>query len=160
MTIVGSSCGNNRNGVSAVKKAAYGYLMAMANYKVDEAIPYCTIETQNGVLVKSRNMVEQMNRSDSSYIKKDTPAKIEILSVEMINDTTAIAHYHKTTPFPKDMNGQVDLVKRNGQWLVHIVTAEPHQSKDNPDLPEMTTKVVNGTVIHGFKKPSDKSKKD
>lgn len=152
LTVVGSSCGTNRNGVAGVKKAAYGYLMAMANYKVDEAVPYCTIETQKGVLAKSREMVIQMNLSDSTYIKKDTPARIEILSVEMINDTAAIAHYHKTTPFPKDMNGQIDLVKRDGKWLVHIPTKEPEGAKNAPEMPETISKEVNGTTIIGFKK--------
>lgn len=154
MSIVGSSCGNNRSGIGAVKRAAYGYLMAMANYKVDEAIPYCTTETQNGVLVKSREAVDLMNKSDSTFIQRDTPAKIEILSVEMINDTTAIAHYHKTTPLPKDMNGQVDLVKRDGKWLVHIPSEQTSPSNEKGLKPDVISKTTNGITIRGFKPTS------
>lgn len=99
-----------------VEKAAYQYSYAMANYNVDEAAKYATEETKNTTLKIAKSLVQ---RVDSSYIKSDTPANIEIINVEMVNDSMAVAVYHKKTPL-KDFSGTVDMRKRNGQWYAHV----------------------------------------
>ena len=96
--------------------AAYNYSFAMANYQLDEASKYATVETQNTVLVRASQLLQKL---DSSYIKSDTPATIEITNVDITSDTTAVATYHKTTPL-KNFSGELELRNRDGQWYAHV----------------------------------------
>ena len=114
-----ASCSNGNDGgpKKAIKQTALNYLDAMANYRVDDAVPYCTKETQDGVIEFSRNLVKSVQ---TGYIESDTPAKVRVTKVEMTSDTTAIVHYHKKTPI-KNQRGSVLLVQRDGKWLVHIL---------------------------------------
>ena len=147
--IVGSSscsCGNPKK---KIEKIAYKYLYAMANYRVDDAVPFCTQETLDGVIAQSREMIKNVQKG---YIESDTPAKVKILSVEITSDTTAIAHFNKVTPI-KEHNGQIDLVCRNGQWLVHVLLpSQKRSNKTTPvqQMPQSTDTVINGRVIMGF----------
>ena len=122
------SCGNPKR---AIRNAAYSYLDAMANYRVEDAVPFCTSETQEGVIRVSRNLVKAV---EPGYIESDTPAKVKIKKVEQTSDTTATAYYHKTTP-QKKQDGKVDLVLRNGVWKVHILMGFQKQPV-KPDLKE------------------------
>lgn len=142
------SCGNPQK---KVKKVAYMYVYAMANYQVDDAIPHCTQETIDGVIARSRELMETV---EPGYIESDTPAKVKILSVEMTSDTTAIAHYNKITP-NKELNGQVDLVYRNGKWLVHVLLPSQKSSKTKEivtPMPASSDTTINGRAIIGFPK--------
>ena len=110
---VSCSCDNSKR---AIRQAAYHYLDAMANYRVDDAVPFCSQETEDGVIRVGRNLVKAV---EPGYIESDTPAKIIIKEVEQTSDTTATVGYHKTTP-QKKQNGTVNLVLRDGTWKVHI----------------------------------------
>lgn len=107
----------NRDPKKAIRKAAYGYLDAMANYRVDDAMLYCTRETQESVIVKAR---ELMATVQEGYIESDTPAKVTIKKIEMTSDTTAIVHFHKKTPLKKQ-DGELQMVLRRGSWRAHVV---------------------------------------
>lgn len=100
-----------------VEKAAYEYSYAMANYKVDEAEKYATDETKNSTLLMAKGIVKKV---DPSYIKSDTPATIDIIDVKMVNDTCAVATYHKITPL-KDFSDTLELRKRDGKWYAHVI---------------------------------------
>lgn len=129
-----------KNDEQMVQQVAYAYSYAMANYHVDEAEEYATEETRNTTLVKARGLVKAVGEA---YIQSDTPAEIEIVEVEMISDTCAIATYHKTTPI-KDMTGTLELRKRNGQWYAHTplnVMKEPEKTH---------TTVKEGEAIHSL----------
>lgn len=106
---------------SMAEKAAYNYSFAMANYQLEDAAKYATAETQNTVIVRAGQLLEKL---DSSYIKSDTPANIEIESLEFTSDSTAVATYHKTTPI-KNFSGELELRKRDGQWYAHVVPPTP-----------------------------------
>ncbi len=130
------------------------YLDAMANYKIDDAVPFCTQETQDGVIETGRVLVAAV---DPEYIKSDTPATITIGDIDLTSDTTAIAHFHKSTPI-KEHNGQVDLVKRNGKWKVHIVQNDskkeyqdvPKKQKKDQDGPNIINGNINGIDVIAF----------
>ncbi len=100
-----------------VEKAAYEYSYAMANYKVDDAEKYATDETKNSTLLMAKQIVKKV---DPTYIKSDTPATIDIIDVKMVNDTCAVATYHKITPL-KDFSDTLELRKRDGKWYAHVI---------------------------------------
>ena len=106
------SCNNEKE---QIQQAAYGYSVAMANYDIDGAEPFCTEETSTTMLSTARYLLQFV---DSSYIAADTPASIEIVSVKQMSDTTACAVFHKTTPI-KDFSDTLELRKRDGKWLAH-----------------------------------------
>ena len=143
------SCGNPKK---AIKKVAYSYLDAMANYRIDDAEPFCTKETHEGVLTTGRHL---MKTADTSFIAKDTPAKVKITKVELTSDTTAIVYFRKTTPIKKQ-NGHVDVVLRDGQWKVHILLAYQKRkasNNSNPAVEEETERSQEeGEVNHQAKK--------
>jgi hypothetical protein len=126
-----------------IKMVAYNYLDAMGNYRIDDAVPYCTKETQDGVLVTGRKLVEMVQ---PGYIESDTPAKIKITDVELLSDTTAKVYYTKRTPIKKQ-NGEVKLVLRDGQWKVHIVQIQ----STGPNAPKgyrIEHVIKNGTHVY------------
>ena len=86
---------------------------------------------------------------DPNYIKSDTPATIDIIDVKMVNDTCAVATYHKITP-QKDFSDTLQLRKRDGKWYAHVLpkmAEEPVQKAD-------TTK--EGKEIKSFREPVKK----
>lgn len=108
-----SACDNSRE---EIKTAAYGYLNALGNYRIDEARPYATQETVDITLAFWE---KAMAHADSSAFSNNIPAKITLGEVT-IHDTTASVAFHKSTPI-KEQDGTIGLVKRNGKWLVHEV---------------------------------------
>lgn len=100
-----------------VEKAAYEYSYAMANYQVDEAEKYATEETKSTTLNMAKKIVKMV---DPNYIKSDTPATIDIIDVKLVNDSCAVATYHKITP-QKDFSDTLQLRKRDGKWYAHVV---------------------------------------
>lgn len=117
MTASQAGCTNSNNPKRDIKKAAYGYLDAMANYRVDDAMRYCTRETQESVLVRARQLVATV---EEGYIESDTPAKVTIKKIELTSDTTATVYYHKKTPLKKQ-DGELQMVLRRGYWRAHVV---------------------------------------
>ncbi len=118
------SCSTQRE----IKEVAYKYSYAMANYDVEEAQRYASDETRNTTLVRAQ---QYMALIDSSYIQSDTPAKIKIREVSVINDTQAYAIYHKKTPL-KNFKDTLYLVKREGKWQAHaplIVVEAPKSTR-------------------------------
>lgn len=98
------------------EKVAYAYLNALANYKVEEAKQYATPETCQETLTIAENLVAMV---DTAYIISDTPAKIEIQELVIVNDTMAHVKYVKNTPIKHNMQGELQLVKRNNKWQAH-----------------------------------------
>lgn len=98
-----------------IEKVAYNYSYAMANYDLESAAKYATEETKNTTLRKADYLVKAVGEK---YIESDTPASIEIIKLEKVNDTTAYVVYHKKTP-QKDFSARLYLLKRDGQWLAH-----------------------------------------
>ena len=150
------SCKNNNH--SKVKDIAYRYSMAMANYQVDNAVEYATQETQQTTLKAAQQMISKIGQD---YIESDTPAKIQILHTNIINDTEAYAIYHKTTPI-KDFQDTVWLRKRNGQWLVHVLIPIVHRpTQEEINQFEASIKAIgpDGQDIKSIKLPSDLTQK-
>mgnify|MGYP006988831274 CR=1 FL=1 len=150
------SCDNPKK---SIKKVAFAYLDAMANYRIDDAEPYCTDETRNGVLETGRQLVKAVK---PGYIESDTPAKVKITGIEITSDTTATVSYHKKTPIKKQ-DGEVNLVLRDGKWLVHIVmrnvqkkNSDAHKA-DEPQQIDLIRDTVKGREILGF--PTKPAKK-
>ena len=56
---------------------------------------------------------------DTSYIISDTPAEINIQELVIHDDTLATVKYVKNTPLKHNMQGELQLVKRDNQWQVH-----------------------------------------
>ena len=110
--LVAVACHNEE---TTIKKTAYKYSYAMANYRVDDAEKYATTETRETTLVSARQMI---GRIGDDYIASDTPAKIKIIDWALTSDTTAYAVYHKTTPI-KDFADTLILKKREGRWQAH-----------------------------------------
>ena len=70
---------------------------------------------------------------DTNYIKSDTPASIEIRHIQIVDDTSAVVTYHKTTPI-KDFSSTLDVRKRHGRWLAH--SPIPVIEAPEPQMPE------------------------
>ena len=102
-----------------IKTAAYNYLDAMGNYRIDDARPYASTETCEKTLDGIQNYL--MPKVDTNYIKSNTPATIEILGVEILSDTTAVVNYKKTTPITTQNNGRLDMIKEDGRWCAEVI---------------------------------------
>lgn len=113
-----------------IEKAAYKYSYAMANYNVDGAEKYATPETVETTLNTARGLLPMV---DTNYIKSDTPATIEITNIQIVDDTSAVVTYHKTTPI-KDFSATLDVRKRHGRWLAH--SPIPVIEAPEPQMPE------------------------
>lgn len=94
---------------------AQHYLDATGRYDVSDASRYCTRETASGLRAIEKTLMTKM---DSSFIAKNTPAKIKITAIELTSDTTAVVSFNKRTPI-QNINGTIDMVLRNGQWRAH-----------------------------------------
>ena len=117
--IIASACNNDER---QIKRAAQGYLYAMANYRIEDAEPYTTEETRNITLRFVQEAI--MPNLAPNVITDNTPASIEINSVDITTDSTAIVSYTKTTPH-ETTNETVDLLKRNNEWRIHLVVDIP-----------------------------------
>lgn len=113
-----------------IEKVAYKYSYAMANYDVDGAEKYATPETVETTLNTARGLLTIV---DTNYIKSDTPASIEITNIQIVDDTSAVVTYHKTTPI-KDFSSTLDVRKRHGRWLAH--SPIPVIEAPEPQMPE------------------------
>lgn len=111
-----------------IEKAAYGYLDAMGNYRFDDAYDYATQETQTNTL----DVIQQriMPTTDMDYIHRNTPAEITITGVTIIDDTTALVSFHKSTPI-QEQDGTLDMHKRGNRWLAHVLISLPPLINDS-----------------------------
>lgn len=116
-----AACSNDQE---QIKQCAYGYLDAMGNYRPTEARNYATQQTCD-ITLAFFEMI--MQHTDSSVYSNNIPAEITIGDITITDDTTATAAFHKSTPTVQQ-DGTVNLVKRQGRWLVHQVL-------NVPDLP-------------------------
>lgn len=105
-----------------IEKNALAYLDAMGNYRISEAENFATTETINHTLHFIENTI--MPNLDSSFIKLNTPATIEINQITIIDDSTAEVAYTKTTPIQKQ-EGKLDMVKENQEWKAKVIIAIP-----------------------------------
>lgn len=101
--------------IRGVKTAAKDYLMAVSLYDIDGAERYCTEETKETTLDMARFLLQYV---DSSYLEKDKPVEINITSIKITSDTTALVHYQKTSPV-KDFADTLEMRKRDDVWLAH-----------------------------------------
>ncbi|MBR5831503.1 MAG: DUF4878 domain-containing protein [Bacteroidales bacterium] len=106
-----------------IEEVAYNYLDAMGNYRIDDARPYASAETCEKTLDVFINYL--MPKVDTNYIKSNTPATIEILSVDILSDTTAVVSYEKTTPITVQKDGRLDMIKEDGRWCAEVIIALP-----------------------------------
>lgn len=115
ISLTAATCGGEK---TLVKEAAFGYLDAMGNYRVADARPYATPQTQSITLdYIEKSIMPHANQAD---IARNTPATITIKRVKIINDTTARAYYRKVTPITRQ-NDSITLVKRDGAWKVSLL---------------------------------------
>lgn len=103
-----------------IRATAQGYLDAVGNFKPTEARPYCTQEMCDTTITFFEMLMEH---SDSSAYANNIPAKITLGDIEK-EDSLAIVYYHKSTP-SVEQDGQLHLVKRKHQWLVHEIIYVP-----------------------------------
>lgn len=111
----------------SIRHNAQGYLDAMGAYEIDSAYSYATKETQEITLPVAKKLTAI---TDSNYIRRNTPATTEILSIKQINDSVAVVKFHKKTPIAS-FDGQLEMHKENGQWLAHVVLAQMDQPSDS-----------------------------
>jgi glutamyl/glutaminyl-tRNA synthetase len=105
-----------------IENAAMGYLTAMGNYQIKEAEEFASEET----IEKTLHVIEEviMPNLDPEYLKKNTPATIEIKEVNQLSDTTAEVKYVKTTPI-QIQEGSLDMVKQNKEWKAQVIMQLP-----------------------------------
>lgn len=103
-----------------VERVAFGYLDAMGNYRIDDAVEYASRETNEVTLAFFRKILPN---TDTAYIHSNTPAEIIIKEVEILTDTTAIALFHKTTPITQQ-DDTIHLKKEEGRWVVNAVLVD------------------------------------
>lgn len=111
--VAAASCSRHN---SEMEQAAKGYLQAMGDYKLDEAIPYATRQTRENTIPTLKKV---MARADTNYIKQNTPSVITIKGARMLSDTSAYVYYHKHTPI-KDVDDSVTVLLEEGKWLVDV----------------------------------------
>lgn len=100
-----------------VEKAAYGYLNATGNYRIDEAEPYASQVTRERTLPFIKEKLIPM--TDTNYIKANQPATIVIDSVRVLCADTATVDYTKTTPI-RVLTGTIYMVKEEGKWGAYV----------------------------------------
>lgn len=133
--ILFSACNSNEN---QIRKIAFGYLDAMGNYRISDAYPYATRETQENTL----KFVEEaiMPNTDTNYIKSETPATITITNITITSDTTATVMFHKSTP-SSERNNLLNMVKRDGKWQADVRIEVPKimkQATSKSQTPDTT----------------------
>lgn len=111
-TCLMAACESNNE--KAAKQVALNYASAMANYNIDKAESYITPESKE-TIHRARVILKAVG---PDYVKQDTPATVEITSIDIVDDTIAKAVYHKTTPL-KDFSDTLELRRRNSIWYAH-----------------------------------------
>ncbi len=135
-TLLTASC-QQRQERKNIEQAAYRYLDAMANFRIDDAIPYASKQTREETIPFAKNFL--LANTDSSVIAASTPATIVIDSIKVGNDT-AIVSYTQTNPLRIKISS-ITVIKEDGQWLIDMPLALP--SFINSGAPADTTQTQN-----------------
>lgn len=114
-----SACNSDKK---QIKEAAMGYLNATGNYLIDEAMPYASKETREVTLPFLRDNL--IPRTPKEYMESNTPATIDIHDIDIYDADTALVSYTKHTPI-KELEGEIHLVREEGQWLVYVPLVLP-----------------------------------
>mgnify|MGYP002622174301 CR=1 FL=1 len=114
------ACGKTKD-EREIERVAYGYLDAMGNYRINDAVEFSSSGTCETTIPVFNKMMEI---SDSAKLMENTPADIEITGVRILSDTTARAYFHKHTPI-KEQDDSVLLVREDGRWLVDVQILPP-----------------------------------
>lgn len=150
LTFLSSACNSEEK---MIQKTAYGYLEAMGNYRIKDAEPFASKETVENTLQVVEKFI--MPKTDTNYIKKNTPATIEILSVEKNNDTTAVVSYKKTTPLTVQ-RGTLNLIKRDDKWQAVVLINVPKLLLTESDtIKRDVSKIKNMKLQKGTFNPSE-----
>lgn len=104
-----------------VERAAYGYLDAMGNYRINDAAEFSSSGTRETTIKVFNRM---MGICDSAKLMENTPAEITITGVRILDDTTARAYFHKHTPITEQTDS-VKLILEDGHWLVDVRIKAP-----------------------------------
>ena len=115
-----------------IERAAYGYLDALGNYRIDDARPYATQQTCDVTLDFFNHIMPMV---DTAYVISNTPAEIVIKSVCRETDTTAYVLFHKSTPIIQQ-DDTLRMVKRDGRWLAHVVIVVPQLFNQDTSIHE------------------------
>lgn len=99
-----------------IEASAMGYLQAMGDYMMDEAIPHASRHTREHTIPTLKHI---MANADTAYINSNRPSVITITGTKKLTDSTARVFYHKHTPI-KEVDDSVTLVLEEGRWLVDV----------------------------------------
>lgn len=121
ISILFVSCKSNDD-KTIINKVAYSYLDNMGNYKIERAEKYADSATRVITLqFIERKIIPYL---DEEYIKKNTPAKITIGNIDIVDDTSAVVSYHKSTPIT-EQDGELEMRKEKDEWLAHVLIQVP-----------------------------------
>lgn len=127
---------------SEIESAAQGYLDAMGNYRIDDAMPYASRETREKT-IPTFNFI--MAHTDTAYVNSNRPATITIHNTRMLSDTSATVYYHKSTPI-KETDDSVTVILEDGKWLVNVIINLPPMMRPNNN--HIDRKAVDPSTIH------------
>ncbi len=99
-----------------IETTAWQYLDAMGNYRIDDAAPFATRYTRENTLPIAKDLTE---KTDSNYIRSNTPAEITIRGSKKLTDTSAFVYYHKHTPITEQEDSLLMLLEE-GSWLADV----------------------------------------
>lgn len=127
-----------------IEHAAYGYLDAMANYRLEDARTYASSMTNETTLEIYSNLLANL---DSAYIASNTPATITLGKCQTTSDTTAYVLFHKSTPITQQ-DDTLRLIKEKGAWLAHVVLQAP-------SLLQSDSKRITPSVLRDIRKAEE-----
>ena len=116
LALMAGACTSRTPEERAIRHAAKGYLEAVGNYRMDDAIPYATRHTRENTIPTFKRI---MFFSDTAYMNSNKPAVFKLQRVVMLSDTDAWVFYHKHTPI-KDVDDSVYVCLEDGEWLVDV----------------------------------------
>ncbi len=127
-----AACNNDEKEIAHV---AQGYLDATGNYLIEEAMPYANQETCENTLTFLRDVLIPMTPKE--YMESNTPATIQLGEIAIEGDT-AMVNYTKTTPI-KVLEGEIMVVKEDGEWLVYVPLVLPESIPANAQNATIST---------------------
>ena len=115
LALITSACSSNYN-EKEIRANAHGYLQAVGDYHMDDAIPYCSRHTRENTIPTFRRLMEH---ADTNYINSNRPSEFTYRNIRRIDDTTVCIYYHKHTPI-KDVDDSLTLIFEDGHWLADV----------------------------------------
>lgn len=115
LSLLLSACSSSYN-EKEIRANALGYLQATGDYKLDEAIPYCTRITRERTIPTLQFLLDH---TDTNYINSNRPSVFTLYSVRQLDDSTASVQYHKSTPI-KEVDDSLVLRLEDGHWLADV----------------------------------------